>query len=434
MYTSLRARIAGATALGVAAALVPVTAASAAGLTVRVSVATDGTEAAGDSHQPSISGDGRYVAFSSSADNLVPGDTNYFRDIFLHDTLTGTTELVSAGPAGVPVSGSSELARISRDGRFVAFNSSAALTTDPADIFSGHVFVWERETKKVTRISQASFGWDSLDISGDGRYVTFSAIANVVPQDTNMNTDVYVHDRSTGTTSLVSRTPAGVAPFSADSINPSISDDGRWISYQSTAKDIVAQPVAEAGNVFLYDRQLGTTRLVSAPQAGGPASGGSTSAEVSGDGRYVSFTSTATNLVPGDANDTTDVFLWEAASGVIIPVSATPAGVPGNGTALSPRINADGRYVTFWSNAKNLTGYDTPWQLQVFRFDRLSRANILVAVPRHGTDGGGEHSDISADGSFVAYDSQGTDLVSGDTNARFDIFRTQLLRPVKRTR
>ncbi|GAA2709490.1 PD40 domain-containing protein [Micromonospora olivasterospora] len=219
----------------------------------------------------------------------------------------------------------------------------------------------------------------------------------------------------------------------SDSHQPSISGDGRYVAYQSTADDIVTQPVSDGANVYLYDRQLGTTRLVSTPKTGAPAaSAASGSAEVSGDGRYVTFTSNAANLVPGDANATTDVFLWEAATGTTVPVSATPAGVPGNGTALSPRVSADGRYVTFWSNAKDLTGYDIPWQLQVFRFDRLSRTNILVAVPRHGTDGGGEHSDISADGQFVAYDSQGTGLVAGDTNGRFDIFRMEIPRPITR--
>ncbi|MFY1700622.1 MULTISPECIES: TolB family protein [Micromonospora] len=430
-----RARLAGATAVGVLTALVPVTAAQAAAdtTTVRVSVATDGTQADSDSYRPSISGDGRYVAFSSAAQNLVPGDTNYSRDVFLHDTVTGSTELVSVGPAGVPVYGSSELPRISRDGRFVAFNSSAQLAGDPGTIFSGHVFVWERETKQLTRISQASHSWDSLDISGDGRYVTFSAVANLVPQDTNFDTDVYVHDRDTGTTTLVSRTPDGTAPFLGASTNPSISDDGRYISYQSRATDLVEQPVSDGNNVYLFDRQRGTTQLVSAPPSGPPAPAAhATSSEISSDGRYVTFTSDATNLVPGDTNDTTDVFLWERATGTLVAASATPAGVPGNGTALSPRLSADGRYVTFWSNAKNLTGQPVPWQNQVFRFDRVSRTNVLVAVPAHGTDGGGEHPDISADGRYVAYVSAGTSLVPGDTNNRYDIFRTEITGPPTR--
>src|SRR5690554_6282023 len=177
----------------------------------RVSVASDGTESERESRNPAISADGRYVAFESSASNLVPGDTNGTLDVFVHDRVTGETTRVSVAFDGIEGEGHSRTPAISADGRYVAFESVATNLVPSYADGRYHVFVHDRVTGETTRVSDAFDGTQGNAhsghpaISADGRYVAFDSRAtNLVPDDTNNAADVFVHDRLTGETTRVS--------------------------------------------------------------------------------------------------------------------------------------------------------------------------------------------------------------------------------------
>ncbi|TWG10522.1 TolB family protein [Actinoplanes teichomyceticus] len=389
-------------ALGAALALVPTGAAVAEPkqTATRISVGYDGSQADGSSNAPSVSDDGRFFVYSSNATNLVPGDTNNLLDIFRYDRGTGVTELVTRGVGGVAANGRSTDERISADGRYVTFSSEASnLVPDDTD-GEANVFVWDVGSKTITRLPGARSLWP--DVSADGRYVTYSTYAALVPGDTDDRIDVYLHDRETGATDLVTRRSDGTASGGYESV---ISDDGRYVAFQGS------------GGARLFDRETGTSTAIT---------GRASSLAISGDGAFVTFTS-YTSLVPGDTNTDADVYLWERRTGEFTAVSVTPDGHTPDAFSTESRINRDGRYVTFWSTATNLSGTDAGgWQTQAYRYDRQSARNTLITVPVKGDDGGAEGADLSADGTVIGFMSLGEDLVADDTNGERDVFVTVL--------
>jgi Tol biopolymer transport system component len=296
------------------------------GLTTRISVDSAGEEATGEtfgSSEPSISDSGRFVAFSSFAGNLVPGDTNGTFDIFVHDRKTGVTTRVSVDSAGDESNGDSVTPSISAFGRFVAFRSFASnLVPDDTNGVSD-IFVHDRQTGVTTRVSVDSAGnesngvSDAPSISGDGRYVAFQSDAtNLVPGDTNRVANIFVHDRKTGLTTRVSRDSAGGQP-NGPSVAPSISANGRFVAFGSSATNLVPGDTNGVSDIFIYDRKTGITTRASVDSSGQEATGGtrfgigSLGASISANGRRVAFTSFASNLVPEDANGTFDVFVHD---------------------------------------------------------------------------------------------------------------------------
>jgi len=222
----------------------------------RVSVASDGTQGNDNSWDPSISADGRYVAFFSHASNLVPGDTNGKADVFVHDRVTGQTTRVSVASDGTEGNGYSWFPSISADGRYVAFESIASNLVPGDTNGVSDVFVHDRLTGQTTRVSVASDGTqghsasDHPSISADGRYVAFESFAsNLVPGDTNGKRDVFVHDRLTGQTARVSVASDGTQG-NGDSIYPSISADGRYVAFVSGASNLV--PGDANGNIDVF--------------------------------------------------------------------------------------------------------------------------------------------------------------------------------------
>jgi Tol biopolymer transport system component len=423
-----RRRAAALSALAIVAAVAPASAGNAADarVTTRVSIASQGTEADRNSLNPSISSDGRVIAFSSNATNLVPGDSNGLHDIFLHDMQARSTVLVSVGVDGTPADGASSSPRVSDNGRFVTYYSDASnLVADDAN-GATDVFVYDRQTRTNIRVPGGDAGGIFPDINSTGRYIAYSTDASLVPQDSNRFMDVYVYDRTTGQVSLISRRPDGTAPVGT-SFEPAISGNGRYVAYKSSASDVVEQDNPDDYDIFLYDRTENTTVLASAASDGTPASGPASAASLSGNGRFIAFVSSAGNLVPGDTNDDADVFLRDRVTGRTTVVSATPEGVPGNGFSTRPDVSPDGRYVGFWSTGTNLTGAEIEFDVHTYLHDRQTRRNTLVSVPAGGTgSGGGWSAAVSDGGRFVAYDSFGTDLVPGDTNNEGDVFVTQL--------
>jgi Tol biopolymer transport system component len=350
------------------------------GTTTRVSVATGGAEGNGDSSNPDVSDDGRYIAFHSAATNLIPNDHNGLLDVFLHDRVLGTTIRVSITNLGFEtIGGDSVGGVVSADGEYVAFRSAATnIPLNPDTNGVSDIFRWDRSLGSVRRISVATTGEEpnqesiGASISATGRYVVFFTKAdNLLPplQDSNGAYDVYVRDVFTATTELVSKSTAGVIG-NADSSECSISADGRYVAFRSAATDLIPGDTNGVSDVFVRDLQSNTTERISVPTSGAEANGGSVAPAISEDGRYVAFESSATNLIGGDTNGKKDVFLRDVLLGVTSRVSVSTSGGQADRQSVDPAISNDGRYVVFESTATNLVQGDTNLAADVFRRDR----------------------------------------------------------------
>ena len=359
----------------------------------RVSVADDGTEGNGRSSHTSVSEDGRYVAFESSASNLVDDDTNGRKDIFVYDRDTDTIELISLSSNGTQANRDCSKPCISADGRYVAFESSATNLV-PGDTNSKKdIFVYDRDTDTIERVSLTSAGGQSNGtssnacISGDGRFVAFQSFAsNLVSGDTNATSDVFVYDRDEDTVERVSVADDGAEGDAASSY-PSINGDGRYVAFESSAENLVAYDTNGSKDIFVYDCDTRTIERVSLTSSGGQSNGTSSDAAIRADGRYVAFESYATNLVPGDTNGKNDIFVYDRDTDTIEMVSVSNEGIQGITTSDNPSISADGRYVTFDSAASNLVPQDTNGNRDIFVYDRETGTIKQVNMGEHGTQG-----------------------------------------------
>ncbi|MEW6746093.1 MAG: calcium-binding protein [Planctomycetota bacterium] len=408
-------------------------------VTTRVSVDSAGVQANDASYTESaqvISGDGRYITFDSGASNLVPGDTNGAADVFVHDRLTGETRRASVDSWGGQGDHASSCPAISADGRCVAF-SSYATNLVPGDGNGQHdVFVHDLESGETSLVSVDSNGMQAdrasvrPTISADGRYVAFSSYAtNLVPGDTNYCCDAFVHDRMTGETIRVSVSSSGQqGDLDTGIFYASISGDGRYVAFPSLATNLVSGDTNGRSDIFVHDLQTHETTRVSVSSSGAEADQGSTSTSISGDGRHVAFASGATNLVPGDTNDWTDVFVHDRLTGQTTRASLSWTGTETDHSATQPAISADGRYVTFigYNLAPERShGWDT------FVHDRLTLETTCASpsyvdvFPNYSSD---YYPSISADGRCVAFETVGTGLVPGDTYRDYEVFvRSQQL-------
>jgi Tol biopolymer transport system component len=292
------------------------------GRTTRVSVAGDGSQGnnGASASAPAISADGRYVAFSSYASNLVSGDTNGAEDVFVHDRETGATERVSVAADGSETGRftSSSAPSLSADGRYVAFTSGGSNLVPGDGNNSQDVFVRDRIERSIERVSVAGDGTEGNNfssetaISADGRYVAFGSFSsNLVPGDRNNAADIFVRDRATGTTERVS-VASDESEGNGFTSGPALSADGRYAGFASGATNLVEEDTNEGWDLFLRDRERGATERVSVAADGNEANDGSlTASAIGGNGRYVAFASSASNLVAGDTNGQTDVFVRE---------------------------------------------------------------------------------------------------------------------------
>ncbi|MEE9119683.1 MAG: hypothetical protein V3U56_00160 [Syntrophobacteria bacterium] len=412
-------------------------------VTERASVDSAGVEGNNASTASSNSSDGRYVAFESSATNLVAGDTNNRPDVFVHDRQTGTTTRVSVDSVGAEGDDISTAPSISSDGRYVAFQSDATnLVGGDTNPFSD-IFVHDLLADTTTLVSVDSTGAQDIgpssspSVSSNGRYVAFQSDADLVVADTGVAPDIYVHDRDADedgiydeagaiSTVRVSVRSDGTEADRA-SAAPSISGDGRYVAFESFATNLVGVGNDTNGffDVFVHDRQTGATTRVSVDSAGAEGIGGdSSSCSISADGRYVAFVSDATNLVANDTNGSTDVFVHDRQTGTTTRVSVDSAGAEGNGISNFPSISSDGRYVALESDADNLVADDNNGSADVFVHDLQTGATTRVSKDSAGVEGNGNSNapSISADGRSVAFESDADNLVAGDTNMAPDIF------------
>ncbi len=411
------------------------------GETIRVSVASDGTQGDAGSSYPSLSADGSIVAFLSSATNLVEEDTNNKIDIFVNDLNLSEVSLASVRTDGSQARTHSEFPSISADGNVVAFSAFKGLVIDPFNPWDVYeVFVHNRQNGETIRASVASdgtLGWHHSSypsISADGRYVAFVSLAsNLVADDTNEVADIFVRDLYLEQTTRINVASDG-SQANEGEINifefdkPSISGDGRYVAFSSSATNLVANDTNGARDIFVHDLQTGETTLVSKSSDGLQGDSRSDYPAISADGRYVVFSSYARNLVPGDTNLNSDIFLHDRQTNETFMISVSSEGTNGNNNSFFPSISADGRFIAFTSKADNLVPDDTNGEWDVFVHNRSTGITKRVSVNSAGIEanGGSAGPKISDDGSRVAFTSGASNLVPDDTNNSVDVFVHQI--------
>lgn len=397
--------------------------------TILVSVTTAGRPAAQTSSQPAISADGRFVAFTSKAPNLVAGDTNRKTDVFVRDLLLGVTERVSVASDGTQGNDNSNEPAISGNGRFVVFTSEATNLVPESqnrdDWYRGpgiYVYIHDRQTHATELVSISTNGvpaderaWLG-DVSYDGRYVIFSShCEHLVQPDYNGNRrDVFYHDRVTGLTRMIDLLPNGHNPWEGGSFSI-ISADGNRIVYRSLDGGLVAGDTNQDFDIFVYDVAAGTTRRVSVTSSGGQGNDMANRPTISADGLLAAFDTTST-LVTGDNNNRSDVFVHDLNTGATTRVSVSTGGAQGNSHSTQASLSGDGRYVVFTSTATNLVTGDTNGQSDIFLHDRQTGVTSRVSLTTGGgqaTGGASTAPRLSADGHSVVFMSKARNLIPG---------------------
>lgn len=353
--------------------------------TVYLASTTGATSGNSYSDNPAVSGDGRYTVFVSDATDLVEGDTNSARDVFLYDNQTQTVRRVNISQQGAQANGWSSNPAISTDGRFVAFASDAT---------------------------------------------------NLVFSDTNGFTDIFVVDTVSGAITRESVATGG-GQANGTSFRATVSGNGRYVTFESFASNLAGSVTWGTSHIYLRDRTAGTTILIS--QSGGVAgNAASTQAVISADARYVAFASDASNLVSGDFNGVRDIFLRDVTSGLTTRISVSSVGIEGNGPSRAPSINRssgssnDGRYIAFSSEASNLVASDLNGISDIFVYDRVTGSTTRLSVSSTGVEAfdptnpgetgshlGSVNPSISSTGRFVAFASLANNLSRGDAAGRY---------------
>ncbi|MBI5435005.1 MAG: PD40 domain-containing protein [Planctomycetes bacterium] len=375
------------TVLGLmAVGVATVSASSAQVTTVLVSKAMDGTPANSPSVAPRITPDGRYVAYSSPATNLVSGDVNNSTDAFVWDRQSNRLELVSVTSTGM----------------------------------------------------QATQGVGAAAITADGRYVLLSTSAKLSLEDTNTRSDAYVRDRLLGTTTLASKKPDGTVVKNSDCYPSALSDDGRFVVFMSTGSEFGGRDTQHDMDAYWRDTQTGLVKRVTVSSHGVQGNDDSADAVLSGDGRFVTFTGTATNLVRGDTNGVADIFGHDVLAGRTTRLSALPGGGQANGPSVEVSMTPGGRYVAFTTKATSFDPvHDLNGAWDVYWRDNLTGQVMLCSRTPAGFAGSGgsfsggasSTSSISANGRYVAFESYASDLIAVDANGPFipDIYRFDVI-------
>jgi Tol biopolymer transport system component len=443
-------RLGGLLALLIAVAVLVGGASAAPLLTELVSVRSNGKQGndiSGRFSAPAISDDGLVVAFDSQATNLVGGDNNGAVDVFVHDRTSGRTTVVSVSSKGKLGNGTSSAPAVNADGRFVAFSSGASNLVPGDANARGDVFVHDRLTGDTTRVSvgPGSVQGDATSfapsISTDGRFVAFTSDASNLVAGGSSGRQAFVHDRVTGATELVSVSSDGTLG-NGFATPGAISGDGRFVAFGTSGNNLVPGDTNGAIDVFVHDRVTGTTERASVRTDGGEGNDASLRSSINGDGSIVTFSSDATNLVDGDTNEFRDIFVHDMVTGVTERISVGAAGVQSDGnsdgfgirggTSFGPEVSTDGRHVAFDSQATNLIAEDTntcsyqggqsfpdPGQCpDIFVRDLLTDTTVRVSVDSVGAQSNGASTDpdINGDGSVTTFFSVASNLVAEDTN------------------
>ncbi len=368
-----------AVALSLLAVLATASAAGPAGPEI-VSVTAGGIAGDGGSSAGAVTPNGRYVAFTSDATNLVPGDTNQVPDVFVRDRGTGTTARVSVDSDGNEGNSGSSSPSISANGQFIVFSSSAT---------------------------------------------------NLVPGDTGSWTDVFVHDAKTGVTTRVSTAEDGTEGNRGSYVvGATISSNGRWVTFFSDATNLVPGGSNGARAIFVRDLKRGTIMRVSVDSDGNQGSAGGSQPSISANGRFVAFYAFDSNLVPGDTNGARDTFVHDLRTGETRRVSVDSAGQQGNGDSYDPALPSNGKFVVFHSDAANLVPGDTNGTSDVFLHDLRTGETRRLSVDAQGNEGNDysfmDAASLSPNGRFLAFHSGASNFAAGDVNGASDVFLLDL--------
>lgn len=414
---------------------------------------------------PAITPDGRFVAFLSSGTDLTTNAVNGAFQVYWRDLQAGKTRLASADAAGAGTGDAgSTVPTLSADGRFVLFESRSpgfvpGDANDAYDVFMRNmadetnelVSVMDTSRPRLTANGASNVGGDG--VSADGRYVVFMSLAkDLVAGVTNDLKQVYLRDRQSGTTTLISVNRLGTGASSGYASEAALSADGRYVVFVSDADDLVPNDTNRVADVFVRDWMAGTTTLVSVATNGWSANRVSEAPSISADGRWVAFQSPANNLAPNDADSFSyDVFVRDMVAGTTILASTNFPGDPSNASHTAPLLSPDGNYVAFQSytataavRVKNLqTGVSTAITLSgisdlafsgnsrllaimgklgvsnvVVVADVVARTNTTIAA---GTPAGNHYVSLNADGRYAAFCSH-IALSGTDTNNSDDVF------------
>jgi Tol biopolymer transport system component len=360
----------------------------ASGATSIVMTSSSGAQPNDDCFIPKVSADGRYVACLSLGSNLVAGDTNGSYDVFVRDLVTGVTQRATLTSTGQEIPGYVLTYDFSANGRFVAFTSSdpGIVPGDNNDVFD--VFVRDLAVGTTERVSLGVGGveanghsFEFVCISGDGRFVLFTSEAtNLAIGDNNSRPDLFLRDRALGTTQLIDKTPAGVAGDRGVA-SCWMTPDARFIVFLSDSDDLVAGDLNLNTDVFLLDRAIGTMEIASLGNGGAQGNSNPWDAVVSSDGRFVAFSSNATNLVAFDLNGSTgDVFLRDRILGTTVLASVSSSGEQANLGSNEPVFSGDGRFLLFGSDSNNLAANDTNAFGDVYLRDASSPGPVVYCT------------------------------------------------------
>lgn len=384
---------------------------------------------------PAISPDGRWVVFHSDASNLAATDASGATDVFVRDLSTNATERISVGGAGGESNGSSMNGSITANGRYVAFQSEATNLAVGDFNVSSDIFLRDRLTGLTTIVSVSTGGaignGPSFNpvISADGFFIVYASSAtNLVPNDTNQRIDVFLRNLNTGQTRLVTNVTGGA---NGDSDQPTISSDGQFIAFRSTATNLVANDTLGFADIFVRDMSGTTFELVSQTTAGAHANGASDLPSISADGSRIVFASQAANLAPSGA-PAVNVLLRDRSAGTTTLLNSGPAGVS-NSPATRPRISGNGQYVSFLSQSTNLTPGHSGIVTDLFALQLVSgviqRASVpTTPEPSEPSSNVAENGGISDNGRFLSFSTPANNMTSGDSGSLEDVFVRDQLR------
>lgn len=374
----------------------------------------------GDCLRPALSEDGRYVVFDSMATNLDPGDTTLYFDVYLFDCETRTMRLLSATPDGAAGDGPSSHPSISADGSLVVFASHATDLLSPEGSGISELYLFDRSTEQLRRLPVA--GPDerpngdcrSPRVSSDGRHIVFESVAsNLVADDSNGANDVFVYSLESSRTERVSVATGGIQCLLGGG-EGSISGDGRFVAFSSLSDDVAPSDANGAQDVFLHDRSTRATVLISRGLKGEAAAGPSYGPALAANASTVVFESAAPDLTDGAVSWGPHIFVVELPSGVVRRVSQDPQGKPGLGHSQHPSVSADGGVIAFASTAENLARVPLHDRLSLFVSTSASPAPVLASADSAGVAGDkdSDYPAVSPNGALVAFSTRSSNIVA----------------------
>ncbi len=398
----------------------------------RVSVSSSGEQSNGISYwRPQISNTGQ-VTFISKASNLVDDDTSdpAVYDLFLHDPQTGQTEQINITGDGAQDNGKVHYFDSSKDARYIVFQSSGTNLVSDTIEQRGQIFLRDRQNGETTLISRGIDGQQAngfcanLAISDDGNIIVYRSYAdNLVAENVSREAAIYLHDRTTGVTELISKALNG-DQANGVSYQPNISGNGQIVAYQSTATNLSEYDNNSDHDIYAYDRATGITELISVNRFGRASSGVVNHVSLSYDGSIISFDSRKTDLIENDNNDKIDVFFRDRNAKTTVRISENQYGREGDRHSIYPTVSADGNLIFFESSATNLISNDTNRYSHGYLFDRVTSTITKTTLSQSGEQANesSRNVSISPNGRFLAFSSKASNLVPNDTNGLSDHF------------